>query len=335
MIGYDHDMDNPATTIKTSRIGNGRIRLNGPKLARRAWYRQKGFWSLTFLALPALSFLFVFNIVPLYGLILPFQDFSPITGLFGSPWVGFANFKFLFNSETLFEITRNTVTMNLLFIVFNTVIGVTLAIFMTEVGKGFVKLFQTILFIPYLLSWVIISFATLAFLNYDRGIINSVLEYFNKPPVNWYADPKPWPFIILFAEVWRIAGYAALLYYAALMGIGAELYEAAAIDGAGKLRQIFTISIPGIMPVIIIVNVLAVGRVFNGDMGLFYNLPLNQSILYPATDVIDTYVFRALTTLNDFGMSAATGMYQAVCGFVLVMLTNWVVKKYDNDFALF
>ncbi len=325
-------MENIESTIKQN---SGLIQPVRIKVAKKPWYRQKGFWPLTLFALPPLIVLFVFNIIPLYGLILPFQNFNPMQGILGSEWIGFANFEFLFSSGTIFDITKNTIVMNLLFIAFNTIVGVGLAIFMMEASRGLVRLFQTMLFIPYLLSWVIISFVVLSFLQYDRGLLNKIMGFFGNKPVNWYADPSYWTSFLVVVEVWKIAGYATLLYYAGLMGLGVELYEAAAIDGAGKWSQIWHISIPGILPLIVIINVLALGRVFNGDLGLFYNVPLNQSMLYPATDVIDTWVFRSLTTLNDFGMSAAAGMYQAVCGFVLVLLTNLCVKKYDKDFALF
>jgi len=291
--------------------------------------------ELTFLVLPSAIFIIIFNYIPLYGLLLPFENYSPIKGLFRSEWVGISNFDFLFTSNTLWTITRNTVLMNFLFIIFNTIFSVIFALFLFDLSRRFVKLYQTIMFFPYFMSWVIVSYVFLGFLDPDRGILNKMITLIGGEQVLWYSEPKFWPFILVLASVWKTAGYGAIIYYAGLVGNDPEYYEAAKIDGATKLQQMRHISIPLITPIITIVNILAIGKVFYGDIGIFYNVTMNSPFLYPTTDVIDTYVLRALKTLNDIGMSSAAGLYQAVCGFILVIVTNMTVRRISAQNSLF
>jgi len=297
--------------------------------------KNYGTIELTLLALPAIIVMFIFNYVPLYGIILPFKDYKPMEGVFNSAWVGFENFRFIFSNNALLKLTTNTVVMNLLFIVGNTVISVILALILYELSRGFVKLYQTILFFPYFLSWVGVSYVLVALLDADRGIVNQILKYFGNVPISWYNEPKYWHVILVIIYIWKMAGYGAVIYYAGLMGASKEYYEAAKIDGANKLQEVWYISLPSIRPLITIITILALGRILNGDIGLFYNVTLDSPILYPATDVIDTYVFRAVRGMTDIGLTSAVSLYQSVCGFILIMVVNGVVRKINEDESLF
>lgn len=297
--------------------------------------KSYGTIELTLLALPAIIVIFIFNYVPLYGIILPFKDYKPMQGIINSAWVGLENFKFIFSNNTLLKLTINTVVMNLLFILGNTVISVIFALLLYELSRGFVKLYQTILFFPYFLSWVGVSYVLLALLDADRGIVNQIIIHFGNLPISWYNEPKYWHVILVVIYIWKMAGYGAVIYYAGLMGADKENYEAARMDGATKLQEIWYISLPTLRPLITIINILALGRVLNGDIGLFYNVTLDSPILYPATDVIDTYVFRAVKGMNDIGLTSAVSLYQAVCGFILIMIVNGVVRKINEEDSLF
>lgn len=292
-------------------------------------------FPLTLLALPAVLFMFVFNYIPLYGLILPFKKYDYSLGFFKSPWAGLENFRFLLDNEAVALATRNTILYNIAFIVLGTAMSVLIALMLYEMRSGYVKTYQTFLFLPHFISWVVAAYAAKVFLDIDFGMINKFLVSIGKEAVAWYNKPGCWPYILIIAEIWKGMGYNAIIYYAALTGTDKSLFEAASIDGAGKLKQIWYISLPGIKPMIIIMTILKIGRIFHGDFGLFYNFTLNSSLLYSTTDIIDTYVYRSLITLGDIGMSSAAGFYQAVLGFVLVVTTNWIVNKIDNDNALF
>ena len=292
-------------------------------------------FPLTLLALPAVLFMLVFNYIPLYGLILPFKKYDYSLGFFKSPWAGLENFKFLLNNEAVVLATRNTILYNVAFIVLGTAMSVLIALMLYEMRSGYVKTYQTFLFLPHFISWVVAAYAAKVFLDIDFGMINKFLVSIGKEPVAWYNKPGCWPYILIIAEIWKGMGYNAIIYYAALTGTDKSLFEAASIDGAGKLKQIWYISLPSIKPMIIIMTILKIGRIFYGDFGLFYNFTLNSSLLYSTTDIIDTYVYRSLITLGDIGMSSAAGFYQAVLGFILVVTTNWIVGKIDSDNALF
>ena len=292
-------------------------------------------FPLTLLALPAVLFMFVFYYIPLYGLVLPFKKYDYSLGFFKSPWAGMENFKFLLDNEAVALATRNTILYNVAFIILGTAMSVLIALMLYEMRSGYVKTYQTFLFLPHFISWVVAAYAAKVFLDIDFGMINKFLVSIGKETVAWYNKPGCWPYILIIAEIWKGMGYNAIIYYAALTGTDKSLFEAASIDGAGKLKQIWYISLPSIKPMIIIMTILKIGRIFYGDFGLFYNFTLNSSLLYSTTDIIDTYVYRSLITLGDIGMSSAAGFYQAVLGFILVVTTNWIVNKVDSDNALF
>lgn len=291
--------------------------------------------ELLLLALPTIIFIFVFSYIPLYGLVLPFKDYKVDLGFFKSPWVGFTNFKFLFNSNIALRATRNTVVLNLLFIFVGTIVSIIFALMIFEVSRRAVKFYQTVLFFPYFVSWVVASYILLGLLDMDYGLINGILKQFGLQPVLWYSTPKYWPFILLFAHLWKGVGYTSLIYFASLVAIDTEYFEAAKIDGATRVQQIFYISVPFLKPMVVIMTILSIGNIFHSDFGLFYMVTQNSSMLYPVTDVLDTYVYRALKDMGDVGMSSAAGMYQSVVGFILVLTTNYIVKKINPENSLF
>ncbi|MDR6550099.1 ABC transporter permease subunit [Paenibacillus qinlingensis] len=291
--------------------------------------------GLTLLALPGLILIIILDYVPLYGLLLPFKQYQFDLGIWNSPWVGFRNFDFLFNGNVLFRVLRNTILYNLIFIVLGTIFAVGFALLLFELNRKFVKVYQTIMFIPYFISWVVAGFAFKALLDMDYGVFNQVLTALGKEPIMWYNEPKYWPVLIVAAAVWKGLGYGSVIYYAALMGIDAEYFEAAKIDGASRLRQVISISIPMLKPMIIMLMILHIGSMFYSDFGLFYNVTLNSTLLYPTTDVIDTFVYRSLIDMGDIGMSSAAGFFQSIVGFVLVLMTNFIVRRVNSENALF
>ena len=288
--------------------------------------------TLMLLALgaPGIIYLLIFRYIPLYGIIIPFKNYKPMLGVFKSPWAGFTNFGFLFLGGQILRPTFNTIFMNLLFMIVNTVFGVLFALLLYELSARAVKIYQTIYFMPYFLSWAIISLIVLGFLD-THGIINNV----SGASIQFYSNPSYWPLILVIANIWKMIGYASLIYYASLMGIDSTYFEASSIDGASKLQQIRFISLPLILPMIVLINLLALGGVFFGDVGMFFNVPQNSALLYQTTDVIDTFVLRSLKTLGDVGMSSAAGLYQSVCGFILVLASNLVARKISPENSLF
>jgi putative aldouronate transport system permease protein len=270
------------------------------------------------------------------GVIIAFKDYNFAKGIFGSDWIGLSNFTYLFTTNDAFIITRNTLLYNLTFIVLNVIVPVTLAILFNELrGRFLPRAYQTIILLPYFLSMIIVSYLVFAMLSRSMGFMNtSVLPFFGIEPVDWYNERKYWPFILTFVHVWKNAGYTAVIYLAALSSVDPVYYEAIAIDGGGKLKQIRYISIPFLKNIIIVLSILAIGRIFNSDFGLFYQVPLQSGTLFPVTNVIDTYVYRALTRTNDIAMASAAGFYKSVVGFVLVLFTNWVVSKVSPENTL-
>lgn len=292
--------------------------------------------ELFFLSLPAIVLIIGWMYIPLmYTLILPFKNFNPIKGLFGSEWVGLKNFEFLFVSNDALVITRNTVLMNILMTVTGTIVSLLLAFLLKEIPRKSMKKYQTIIFFPNFLSWVIASYIMLTLLDMDNGLINTVLKNLGKDPVLWYNEPTYWIFLFPLIAIWKFGGVNALIYYTALLGISPEYYESAELDGATKFQQVRYISLPAIKSLIVMLTLLAIGRIFSADFGLFYNMTLNSTALYPVSDVIDTYVFRALRVNGDIGMSSAAGLYQSVVGFILVIITNSLLRKYDPENAIY
>lgn len=291
---------------------------------------------LFLIALPGILYLLVNNYIPMFGVFIAFKDFNYVDGVFRSPWNGFKNFEYLFKGAAL-TIIRNTLLYNLSFIVIGTVASIFVAILMTELGKKMrVRFFQSSLLFPNVLSWVVVGFIGFAFLNSDTGFINkTVLEGLGAEAIPWYSTPKYWPFILVFVFLWKSIGYSSIIYMASIAGIDKSVFEAAKIDGASKLQQIMSITIPMLRPTVMVLTLMSVGRIFYSDFGLFYQVPMNAGALYEVTQTIDTYVYHSLMKLNDIGMSAAAGLYQSIVGFILVVTVNGIVRKLDNENALF
>lgn len=291
---------------------------------------------LLLIAAPGIIYLLLNNYLPMFGVFLAFKDFNYFKGIFGSDWSGFSNFEYLFKKDA-FVIVRNTLLYNLSFIIIGTIVAIVVAILMCELGKKVrVKFFQSSLLLPNLLSWVVVGFIGFAFLNSDTGFINNtVIKFFGGKEIAWYTTSKYWPVILLIVYLWKTVGYSSIIYMASISGIDSSIYEAAKIDGATKMKQIKYITLPMLKPTIVILTLMAVGRIFYSDFGLFYQVPMNSGALYDVTQTIDTYVYHGLMELNNVGMSAAAGLYQSVIGFILVISANAFVRKFDNDNALF
>ena len=305
------------------------------KKRRSEWYYFKQNFQLTFLAIPTILFLILFKYVPLYGLVLPFKNYKASLGFLKSPWAGLSNFEFLHNNTQVLVALRNTILYNFAFIFLGLCLAVIIALLLFEMSSRSVKLYQTAMYLPHYISWVVAAYAASAFLDMDNGILNKLLLMFGKESVLWYNNPKYWPPILIIAHLWKTCGSNAVVYYAALMGVDKELYESAMLDGAGKIKQMWYISIPSIKSVIVIMTLLSIGKIFYGDFGLFYNFTFNSSLLYSTTDIIDTYVYRTLVELGDIAVSSSVGFLQSVCGFILVVVTNFITRRIDSDNALF
>lgn len=295
------------------------------------------FLPLYVMALPALLYLLINNYLPLYGMQLAFRELDYSKGVFRGKFVGFKNFEFLFKGGDAWAMTRNTVLYNLLFIFVGLVFGLTVAILFNEIRcKLAAKFYQSAVLIPYFMSMVIVSYLGFAFLSSETGFINNtILKLFGKDPISWYSEPKYWPFILLFINLWKGLGYNLLLYTARLLAIDGAYYEAATMDGATKWQKIKYITLPMLKPAIIMSLMLSLGRMFYSDFGLFYQIPMNSGALYNVTNTIDVYAFRALMKLGDITMSSATGVYQSFVGFILLLGANLLVRKFSKDDAIF
>ncbi|WP_372632802.1 ABC transporter permease [Cohnella sp.] len=299
-------------------------------------YDVKRYRTILLMLAPAVAFFLLFAYVPMAGIVIAFKHYDYAGGIFGSAWNGLANFRFFFESGDAWTVTRNTALYNIAFIAVNNFLQIFAAILLFEIGgKWFRKLTQSILFLPYFISWVVVGAIAYNLLNYDIGTVNALLRGLGLEPVDIYNTPSYWPFILVAVSAWKTLGYGTVMYLAAIAGIDTEMYEAAEIDGANIFQRIMKITLPNLYPTLIILVLLAVGNIFRGDFGMFYNMVGNNGILFSSTDVIDTFVFRSLITSNDIGMSAAAGVFQSVLGFATIMSVNYAVRKYDKDRALF
>jgi len=287
------------------------------------------------LALPGLALLLAFYYAPLFGLIIPFKTLDYAKGILRSDWAGLKNFEFFFKSQDFFRVTRNTLGLNFLFILSSQVISLLLALVLFELSRKQVKVYQTAMFIPYFISWIVASYVLYALLNPVSGLIPHYYKAQGIELPNIFNTPKYWPFILTAAVVWKSCGYTTLIYYAALMGMDPTYFEAAVVDGANKPQITMRISLPFLGPLIILLVILAIGKIFYSDFGMFFFLTRDSGLLYPVTDVIDTYVYRALRVTGDIGMSSAVGFYQSVVGFLLVFGTNLVVRRINRESAIF
>lgn len=289
--------------------------------------------------LPGLAYLFINNYIPMAGLISAFKQVNFADGIWGSPWADpwYKNFIYLFKSKDAWIITRNTILYNFAFILVNNVVGILVAIFISDVAsKKMKKLYQSAILFPFLMSIVIVSYIVFALLSNENGMLNnSILPFFGLEPVNWYSTPGAWPVILVLVNLWKGLGYGCLIYIAAIAGIDNSIFEAAKIDGANRFQLIRKITLPSLVPSIITLVMLSVSKIFFSDFGLFYQVPQNSGAIYSTTNTIDTYVYRALLQQNNPSMSAAAGFYQSVVGFILVLTVNALVRRFSEENALF
>ncbi|MFF2889388.1 ABC transporter permease [Paenibacillus sp. NPDC057967] len=305
---------------------------NGSTLKKAMKYKM-----LYIMLIPGIVYLLINNYVPMLGMIIAFKDINFAKGILGSDWVGFKNFEYLFKTADAYIITRNTILYNLVFIVVNLVVAVGLAILLNEMKNRFLsRFYQSVVLLPYLISSVIIGYLVFSLLSAETGLMNkTIMPWLGIDPVMWYNEPGYWPYILTFVKIWSTAGYLCIIYFAAVVGIDQEYYEAATLDGANKFQQILKITIPLITPVIVIMTLMQIGRIFYSDFGLFYQVTLDSGVLLPTTNVIDTYVYRSLLRNGDIGMSSAAGLYQSVVGFIIILASNYAVKKINPDNSLF
>ena len=285
---------------------------------------------------PGFIYLLINNYIPMLGIVIAFKNLNFSKGILKSDWAGLSNFEYLFKAPDAFLITRNTILYNVAFIVVNTVVAIVIAIILSEIrSKMKVKIFQSCVLIPSLISIIIVSYLAYAFLSGRTGFINGSLAAAGKDTISFYTEPKYWPAILIFINCWKGAGYSSIIYLAAILGIDKEIYEAAEIDGATRWNKIRFITLPMLKSTVITLTLMNVGRIFYSDFGLFYQVPMNSGALINATNTIDTYVYRGLIELGDISMSSAACVYQSLVGFVLVLTANWVTKKLSSENALF
>lgn len=288
------------------------------------------------ISLPALLYVFIFSYCSYPYMVIAFQEYSYRTNIFNSKWVGFKNFEFFFKSNYAFTVTWNTIYLNLLFIISGTLISVLLALMLNELRcKSFIKFAQSSMLFPNYISWVVVSYILFSFLSTEYGLLNSILNAFGAKRINWYLRPELWRGILVFTRIWKSSGINAVIFLAAIAGIDESQYEATAIDGATRLQQTKSITIPLIMPTILIMTLLSVGKVMYGDFGMIYAMIGDNGVLYPTTDIIDTYVFRALRQIGDPSQAMAIGLFQSLVGFIMVYGSNKLTKRFFPEGALF
>ncbi|MDF2984621.1 MAG: binding-protein-dependent transport system inner rane component [Eubacterium sp.] len=286
--------------------------------------------------LPVALYFIIFAYLPMGGIVLAFKEFNIRDGIFFSPWNGIENFKFFFASGKAWQVTKNTIGYNVIFLVCYTVFSMTTAIMISEItSKWFKKIAQSFMFLPYFISWVVVAAFIYNLFNYDYGLVNTIIKSFGGQPIDIYANPGNWLVLLPVLYVWKWVGFGSVLYLAAIMGIDQECYEAATIDGASMFQKIRKITLPLLKPTIIVLVLMSVGKILRGEFDMFYNIIGNNGILMDATDIIDTLVFRSLMGTQDFGMASAAGFYQSVLCFVIILIVNGVVRKIDNENALF
>lgn len=291
---------------------------------------------LLLMCLPAIVFFFLFNYVPLPGIYVAFVKYNYRDGIFGSKFVGLQNFEFLASSGKLLSLTKNTILYNIAFILLGNFLAVFVAILLNEMrSKWFKKVSQTLMFLPYFISQVLVGILVFNLLNYDTGFVNGILTRLGMERWQPYSDPSVWPVLLVIIYLWQQTGYNSVVYFASIMGIDGEMMEAAKVDGANGFQRIRYIILPSLKPTIVILLLFALGGIVKGNFGLFYNIVGTNPILYETTDIIETYVYRATMTDFNFMTASAVGLYQSIVGFVIVMVVNYIVKKIEPDYSLF
>ncbi len=312
------------------------IMLHRAPLRHRMALELRKNWLLFVMLLPAVVYVCIFSYWPMSGIVLAFKDFKTRLGIYASPWVGMQNFKFLQISGKLGMLTRNTILYNLAFIFLGVVLEMGFAIILNElVGRRFKKGLQTIMFLPYFISWVVVAAIMFNMFNYEKGTVNNLLLSLGAERFDLYNKGSSWPLVLIIVNAWKKTGYGMVVYLAAITGLDQEIFEAASIDGANVWQKIRHITVPSLVPQMMILVLLALGNVFRGDFGMFYQTVKDNSIILPYTDILDTYVYRSLMQTGDIGMSAAAGLYQSILCFITICAANLTVKKLQPDYALF
>lgn len=286
--------------------------------------------------LPAAVAVILMCYIPMAGIVLAFKEYNYHDGIFGSPWVGLENFRYFFQSGKAFTTTRNTILYNIAFLFVNTFLEIVCAILLSELaGKWFKRITQSVMFLPYFISWVVVGAFIYNMLNYEFGAVNTLLRQLGMEPVDIYSKKALWPFLLVAASAFKSVGYGTVMYLASIMNIDGQLFEAADLDGANMWQKIKYITLPCIRPTVVILFLLAIGTIMKGDFQMFWQVTGNNPMVLDVTDVIDTYVTRSLLNLQEFGMTSAAGLYQSVFSFILVLIANRIVKKVEPDYALF
>lgn len=316
--------------------GNRKLESGQAKASRSKIKAQKKYnLTLLMLCIPGLICLFLFSYLPMFGIIIAFKDYVPFKGVFGSEWCGLKNFEFFFTSQDAVRTIRNTVLYSVGFLILDLILGVLIAVFLYNIkSKMGLRVYHTIILLPRFMSIVIVSFIVYAFLSPASGVLNQVITAFGGEGIKWYSEAKYWPAILTIVHAWMTIGSGCLYYYAALAGIDSSLFEAAEIDGANVVQKSWYVAIPELIPIMVMMTILGIGGLFSGDMGLFYQVPKNQGLLYEATDIINTYTYRALLG-GSLDNSAAVGLFQSVVGFVLVITTNQIIRKVSPENSMF
>ena len=292
--------------------------------------------ALFSMQLPGIIYVLIFSYLPMIGLIIAFKDYKFNLGMFGSHWNGLKNFEFLFGSNTFFTLVRNTIGYNLVFMIATRLLGIFCAILLYNItNKYSIKVIQSCIFVPYLLSWIVVSYVSHAFLSNSTGMINRIVEMFGGNSISFYTEPKYWPAILIFFNLWKHVGFDTLVYYGTILSIDTSLLEAASLDGCTYLRRIWHIVLPHLKTTIVMLLILGIGNICKSDFGLFFYLPKDTGALYSVTDTLDTYITRAIRTTGSLGSASAAGLIQSVVGLILVLISNAAVKKLDSSSALF
>lgn len=300
---------------------------------RRKWFKHP---MLILFALPVVIYTFIFSYLPMFGIVIAFKKYRMDLGIWGSEWVGLENFRFFFGMPDAWRLVRNTLGYNIVFIILGTVVPILLAMMLFEIrSRRAVKAYQTFMFLPYYLSWVSVAFIGYIFLSYNMGVINQGIKALGGSSINFYSSPNYWIFILPIVNLWKNLAVNTALYYSALLGIDPEYREAAVIEGASRWQVSRYINLPFLYSMVIILTILSIGGIFNSDFGLFYQFTMDNAMLYKTTDVVDTYIFRALSKLKNYGMSSAAGFLKSVLGLILVVTTNAIVRKIDAEKALY
>ena len=287
------------------------------------------------LALPGVLALLIFNYLPMFGIVIAFKKYNPNLGIMGSKWVGLRNFEFFFRSQDCWRVMRNTIGYSVAFLVMDVVFGVLLAVLCYNLqSQKALKVYHTTIILPRFMSPVIIAYIVYALLSPASGVVNNLIAALGGQKINWYAEYQYWPFILITTHIWQTVGMNSVVYYASLVSLDVSLLEAAELDGASRVQKLWHVMVPHLTGVIVVLTILGIGNIFSGDFGLFYQVTKDQGVLYPTTDIINTYTFRALMG-GSMEKSAAVGLFQSAAGCFMVVMTNLIVRRISPENSLF